>query len=228
MSPEPVILYQGPRLRIRQFHSRDAQALVTMHRDPRVRAHLADDAPLDEPRVAHRFIAHMQQFYLQYPGTGIWCAERAQPPDSDTIADALRAHAEGDIDAVLLAKLVQPRWVFCGWFSLVHLEEDPQILEIGARLAAQTWGGTLALDGGEWLLQHAFGALLQTHVLGHCAPTNRSAAHCLQVLGFGCQGMATYNGTQARRYRLDQAQWQAWHTQSRRQRQRAVLSVSPA
>jgi hypothetical protein len=170
----------------------------------------------------------MQQFYLQYPGTGIWCAERAQPPDSDTIADALRAHAEGDIDAVLLAKLVQPRWVFCGWFSLVHLEEDPKILEIGARLAAQTWGGTLALDGGEWLLQHAFGALLQTHVLGHCATTNRSAAHCLQVLGFGCQGMATYNGTQARRYRLDQAQWQAWHTQSRRQRQRAVLSVSPA
>ena len=44
MSPEPVILYQGPRLRIRQFHSRDAQALVTgrvtQEADGRLRARL--------------------------------------------------------------------------------------------------------------------------------------------------------------------------------------------
>lgn len=225
MPSDTDILYQGPRLRIRPFRSGDVQPLITMHRDPRVRAHLADDVPLDEPRIAHNFIAHMQQFYRQYPGTGIWCAEHIQPRDPDTLADARRAHAEGEIDDALLAMLGRPRWAFCGWFSLVHLADDPQTLEIGARLSPQAWGGALALDGGEWLLQHAFGPLRQRQVLGHCASTNRSAAHCLQVLGFCPQGLVAYNGTQAQRFGIDHDQWARWHAQPRRQRQRAVLGA---
>ncbi|MCZ8093432.1 MAG: GNAT family N-acetyltransferase [Acidovorax sp.] len=225
MTDSTPYLYQGARLRLREFGWRDVHALVQMHRDPRVRAHLADDVPLDDARVAHQFVENMQQFYRLREGTGIWCAERAHPPEAEVLSDAQRAHACGEIDAVFLDALVQPRWSFCGWFSLVHLSDDLHTLEIGARLTPQAWGGALALDGGEWLLEHAFRTLSQSHVLGHCSPTNRSAAHCLQVLGFQPQGLAPYNGGQALRFGLCQSGWAAWHAQPRRERQRAVLST---
>ena len=216
-------LYQGARLRVREFNPRDVSALVQMHRDPRVRAHLADDVPLDDARVAHQFLRNMQHFYRLHPGTGIWCAERACAPDAEVVADACRAHASGEISAAFLEALQLPRWLFCGWFSLVHLSDDPHTLEIGARLTPQAWGGSLALDGGEWLLEHAFRTLGQAYVRGHCSPTNRSAAHCLQVLGFESQGLAAYNGGQALRFGLSQSDWARWHAQPRRQRQRAAL-----
>lgn len=222
MTDASPTLHQGARLRIREFGWRDVHVLTQMHRDPRVRTHLADDVPLDDARVAHQFVGNMQQFYRLREGTGIWCAERIHPPDAEVVADAQRAHASGEIDAAFLASTMQPRSSFCGWFSLVHLSDDPHTLEIGARLTPQVWGGTLALDGGEWLLEHAFRTLDQSQVLGHCSPTNRSAAHCLRVLGFQPQGLAAYNGGQALRFGLCQSDWTAWHALPRRERQRAV------
>jgi RimJ/RimL family protein N-acetyltransferase len=228
MNEFPPYLYAGQRLRTRELVPRDVQALVQMHRDGRVREHLADDVPLDDARVASRFVASMQQFYRCHEGTGIWCAERSSPVDADLVQDAERACAAGEIDAAFLATLTQPKWSFCGWFSLVHLSDDPEALEIGARLAPQAWGGTLALDGGEWLLRHAFETLQQAQVWGHCTPGNRSAAHCLRVLGFQSHGLAPYNGTMAERFALTDSDWRHWHTQSRRERQRAVLRAEMA
>lgn len=210
------------RLRLREFTGLDVDELARMHADPRVRAQLVDDAPLHEGAAAARFIAGMQQFYRQHEGTGIWCAERAVPPDADSLAEARQAHADGEISDEFLALVEAPAWRFCGWFSLVHVLGDEEEIEIGARLRPEAWGGTLALDGGEWLLQRAFGELGRARVFGYCAPANRSAAHCLRVLGFTPTGLAPYNGAQAAQFRLERAHWLHWHTQPRRERLRQV------
>ena len=206
--PFPSAPWQAsPRLRLREFAAHDVDDLVRMHRDPRVRAQLVDDLPLDEPATAQRFIAGLQDFYRRHEGRGIWCAERALPPDPETLAEARQAHADGEIGDALLALVEAPEWRFCGWFSLVQVLGDEPEIEIGARLQPDAWGGTLALDGGDWLLRRAFGELGRERVFGYCDPANRSAAHCLRVLGFSATGLAPYNGGQAAQFRLQRADW---------------------
>ena len=222
LAPPPAPWLASARLRLREFAAHDVDELARMHRDPRVRAQLVDDAPLHEPATAARFVAGLHDFYRRHEGTGIWCAERAVPPDADSVAEARQAHAEGEIGDALLALVEAPEWRFCGWFSLVHVLGDEQELEIGARLQPDAWGGALALDGGDWLLRRAFGTLGRARVFGYCAPANRSAAHCLRVLGFAATGLAPYNGGQAAQFRLERDDWLAWHALPRRERLRRV------
>lgn len=212
----------GARLRLREFASQDLADIVAMHTDPRVRAQLVDDLALDDAATAGRFIAGMQAFYRQHEGCGIWCAERAVAPDAESLAEALVAHAEGEIGDELLALVRAPQWRFCGWFSLVPVIDAPEQIEIGARLLPEAWGGTLALDGGDWLLQRAFADPARAQVYGYCDPANRSAAHCLQVLGFAATGLAPYNGHQAAQFRLARDHWREWHALPRRERLRQV------
>ena len=214
------------RLRLREFAAHDVGDLARMHRDPRVRAQLVDDLALDDAATASRFVAGLQEFYRRYQGHGIWCAERAVPPDADSLAEAQAAHAAGDIGDDLLALVAAPEWRFCGWFSLVHVLDDPAEIEIGARLLPDAWGSALALDGGEWLLQRAFGEPRRERVFGYCDPANRSAAHCLRVLGFAPTGLAPYNGQQAAQFRLERAHWQDWHPLPRRERLRRARAAS--
>ena len=102
------------RLRLREFAAHDTDDLADMHRDPRVRAQLVDDLPLDEPATAARFIAGLRDFYRRHEGTGIWCAERALPPDAATLAEARQAHADGEINdalpCVLQDRPPDPEW----------------------------------------------------------------------------------------------------------------------
>lgn len=219
--PSPPWL-ASERLRLREFDDGDVPDIVAMHHDPRVRAQLVDDHPLHEPEVARAFVRHMQAFYRRHQGTGIWCAERAVPPDPDSVAEARAAHAAGEIGDALLASVQAPTWRFIGWFSLVHLIDAPTELEIGARLLPEAWGGATALDGGEWLLARAFGELGRTQVSGYCDPANRSAARCLRVLGFSAAGTAPYNGQQAARFTLAAARWADWCRLPRRERMRRV------
>ena len=214
------------RLRLREFAAHDTDDLADMHRDPRVRAQLVDDLPLDEPATAARFIAGLRDFYRRHEGSGIWCAERALPPDAATLAEARQAHADGEINDALLALVETPEWRFGGWFSLVHVIDDPDELEIGARLRPDAWGGTLALDGGEWLLRRAFDGLGRERVFGYCDPANRSAAHCLRVLGFEGTGLAPYNGHQAAQFRLGRDRWADWHRLPRRDRLRRAAAAA--
>ena len=124
----------GRRLRLSEFSTADVAEIVRMHQDGRVRAQLVDDHPLDTVDSAWRFVLGMQQFYRQHEGTGIWQAERAVSPDPDSVAEARQAYADGEIGDELLAAVEAPSWRFCGWFSLVHLMDAPDRLEIGARL----------------------------------------------------------------------------------------------
>lgn len=213
------------RLRLREFAAHDLPDVVRMHRDPRVRAQLVDDLALDHEATAAGFLAGMRAFYRQYEGRGIWCAERAVQPDPDSVAEARAAHAAGDIGDELLALVEAPSWQFCGWFSLVHVIDAPEQLEIGSRLLPDAWGGSIALDGGEWLLQRAFADPGRADVYGYCDPANRSAAHCLQVLGFSPTGRAPYNGHMAAQFRMERSHWDEWQALPRRERLRTVSAV---
>jgi hypothetical protein len=52
------------RLRLSQFVPGDVPALQAMHREPRVRALLVDDHPLDHAAVASFFVARLQAVVL--------------------------------------------------------------------------------------------------------------------------------------------------------------------
>ncbi|MDO5087362.1 MAG: GNAT family N-acetyltransferase [Comamonadaceae bacterium] len=216
------------RLRLREFDSADIADVQRMHQDARVRAQLVDDVPLHEAARAAAFVQGMRAFYREHEGTGIWCAERAVPPDPDSVAEARAAFAAGEIEAPLLALVEAPTWRFCGWFSLVHVQHAPQEVEIGARLRPEAWCGTLALDGGEWLLARAFAQPGRARVFGYCDPANRSAAHCLRALGFSAAGTAPYNGHTAAAFVLTREEWQASRELPRRERLRRASCTSRA
>ena len=221
MTPSPWIV--NDRLRLREFAPHDVQHIIDMHTQPRVRAQLVDDYPLDQPAYAQKFIAEIQAFYRRHEGAGIWCAERPIPPDPQDVAEARAAHAAGEISSALLAFVSAPTWRFIGWFSLMYVMDDPSQIEVGARLLPQAWDGSTALDGGEWLLTRVFEQLGRDCVFGHCDPANRSAIHCLRVLGFAPTGLAAYDGRKAAQFLLRREHWNHWRGLPRRERQRRAL-----
>ena len=214
------------RLRLREFLPADVDDLVRMHQDAKVCAQLIDDYPLHEPDVAALFVDRIRLLYKECPGAGIWCAERRLPPDTETLLQARTAVACGELPEASLAFLEQPAWKFCGWFNLMRVPHAPQDVEIGARLTSDAWGSALVLDGGEWLLRHAFDHLGHERVFGYCDPANRSAIHTLRALGFASQRCISYDGEPAVEFTIDCTHWKRWQLLPRRQRQRHVLSDS--
>src|SRR6185295_11578367 len=115
------------RLALREFGPQDHEALVRMHCEPRLRAHLVDDYPMHDAAVVRVFLERLARIYRRHEGLGIW-------------------HAS----------LVEAQPVFAGWFNLMPMAERPGEVEIGSRLRPQAWGRGLSLEGGELLLDHAF------------------------------------------------------------------------
>lgn len=221
----PPPLLQTPRLRLRRFVATDVPALVAMHREPRVRALLVDDQPLDDAAVAAKFVQRLQLWYRTHPGLGLWHAERATPPDPAALAEARAAVAAGELEAAALDWLARPAWRFCGWFNLMPMSGEPEHIELGCRLLPDAWGGGLALEGGEALLAQAFDTLARGEVRAVCHPQHRSVDVVLRTLGFSALGIAPYDGRPAAHYRLDRAAWQAAQGQALRQRRRAAVEA---
>lgn len=185
----------GPRLRLREFCSADFHDLVRMHADPRVRAHLLDDHPLDKTLTAWQFLVSISRVYRAHEGLGIW---HASTVDTDTDADR-----------------------FIGWFNLMPLPaRGAGAVELGSRLIPEAWGGALALEGGELLLDHAFDTLTRDRVWATCDPANRSARGCLSSLGFTEDGIDDYDGRPAVYARIDRSRWLSWQGLPRRERLR--------
>lgn len=178
----PTVLLRTPRLLLREFAPGDEAALQRMHDDPRLRAHLIDDAPLHEAATAALFVRRIATVYRAHPGLGIWHASALG-----------EGHAHDG--------------AFAGWFSLMPLPGHPGEVELGSRLLPLHWGSGLALEGGEALLQHAFGRLGLSRVWGLCAADNRGARLCLAALGFGPGVMAPCEGGQALHHSLDAARF---------------------
>jgi RimJ/RimL family protein N-acetyltransferase len=192
-----------PRLLLREFGPADEADLLRMHREPRVRAQLTDDYPLDDPAVLRLFLARLAALYRRHEGHGIW---RADVPGT----------APGDADE------------FAGWFSLMPMAEQPGAVELGSRLLPAAWGRGVVFDGTELLLDHAFARLGLERVWATCHPMNRSARAVLLALGFDELGLRPYDGREAKHFRLDAPAWRAARGLPRRQRLRGALrSASP-
>lgn len=200
MSQQFVV--QTARLRLREFAADDVPALVAMHREPRVRALLVDDYPLDQPVVARFFFERLKTIYREHEGLGIWWAERRDPRDA--------------------------RWRFCGWFNLMRMPDDPSRVEIGCRLLPEAWGTGLAVEGGEALLRHAFECLHLDAVWGICQPRHHAVRAVLRTLGFADRGVQPYDGRPASHFSIDRAQWRCAAAQPRRERVRAAVHAERA
>lgn len=187
------------RLALREFSPDDHDALLHMHREPRLRAHLVDDYPLHESAVVRVFLERIGQLYRRHEGLGIW-------------------HTT----------LQVPQPVFAGWFNLMPMAERPGEVEIGSRLLPLAWGSGLALEGGELLLEHAFERLALAHVWGICHPANRSAQAVLAALGFDELGVMRYDGSDASHWRIGMNAWRGLRNTPRGTRlRRAVRSRAP-
>jgi RimJ/RimL family protein N-acetyltransferase len=186
------------RLVLREFAVADVPDLVTMHHDPRLRAHLIDDYPLERPAVARLFVERLAPIYRRHAGLGIWRAglDEAVPAS---------AGPAGPDPAPVRSARTDPS--FAGWFSLMPVAGMPGEVEIGGRLLPRFWGRGLALEGAECVLRHAFGDLGLTRVLGFCHPGNRAAATVLAALGFEATGVKPYDGQPALHHRIDLNGW---------------------
>lgn len=109
---------------------------------------------------------------------------------------------------------------FVGWFSLMPMVERRGAIELGSRLLPEAWGSGAAMDGGEALLDHAFGTLRAAEVWGACAVANRGARLCLAALGFSADGLGRYDQGLALHHRLSAGDWLACRSRARRERLR--------
>jgi RimJ/RimL family protein N-acetyltransferase len=192
---------QSARLRLREFDvglAQDLAELMAMHREPRVRALLVDDYPFEQEAVSRFFLQRMQVIYREHEGLGIWHAERRDP-------------ASG-------------RWLFCGWFNLMPMPDDPGRVEIGCRLMPDAWGHGLAVEGGDLLLAQAFTSLQLPAVWGICHPEHHAVHAVLDALGFAGQGVLEYCGQPAAHFAAQPAAWQAAAALPMRERLRQAVA----
>jgi RimJ/RimL family protein N-acetyltransferase len=166
------------RLVLAEFGPGDADALLAMHRDPRLRTHLIDDYPLHDPLVVRTFIERIGPFYRRHEGLGIW-----------------------------RATLLEPQPSFAGWFNLMPIAQRPGEIELGSRLLPMAWGTGAAQEGGGLVLDHAFDHLGASRVWGICHPANRSAQGALAALGFEPVGVMPYDGVAAAHYQIKANCW---------------------
>jgi RimJ/RimL family protein N-acetyltransferase len=213
------------RLRLREFSLADRYALVRMHKNPRVRALLVDDEPLDRHAVVHELIVRLQVLYRQHEGLGIWCAEHMVTAldAADLERPEMREKVAEMLSPSALESLLQPRPRFAGWFNLMPMSGQPEEVELGSRLLPEVWGIGLALEGGERLLSHAFDTLGRERVwaVGHIE--NHSVRYCVTALGFEDRGVRDYEGKSAQYYVIDEPHWRQWRNLSRKHRQRRAV-----
>jgi RimJ/RimL family protein N-acetyltransferase len=200
VNPPTLAWSRSTRLVLREFrpdHVDDVDDIAAMHADPRLRALLVDDFPLQLRPLARLFIERMTTRYREHEGLGIWHASVRQP---------------------------QP--VFAGWFSLMPMAGRAGDVEIGSRLLPFVWGSGLALEGGESMLDHALDDLGLACVWGVCHPGNRSALAVLAALGFQPMGLMPYGGSPASHHRIDLNAWRELRNTPRVTRLRQALRAS--
>ena len=89
------------RMRLRRFDFGDAESLVELDSDPRVRRYIIDD-PIDTLTQALLLVDHLQGIYADGRGLGIWHAANLagdflghfslMPVDKDDVAIGVRLH----------------------------------------------------------------------------------------------------------------------------------------
>jgi RimJ/RimL family protein N-acetyltransferase len=209
------------RLWLREFVSWDYPHLVEMHRDERMNRLLLDRQPFEESSYSLAFIERMLEIYQEYPGLGIWAAERMKLPIA--AAELETAEVREVLSDEALVRLSQARPEFIGWFNLMPVPHDLEEIEIGSRLIPAVWGGGYAVEGGDLLLSHAFEKLGRESVWAFTQSDHRAAQFVLFRLGFEAAGEVLYDGKPAQSFRVTESQWSRCCDQSATARKRAAL-----
>ena len=218
--PEPWL--RTRRLRLREFALQDRALLVQMHADTRMRALLIDDHPLHRHDVCDRFLRRLHALYRRHEGLGIWHAERdvRRFSDAELASPALREA----LTPAALADLARPINEFIGWFNLMPMPGRDGEIELGARLLPRAWGVSLADEGGEALLRHAFETLGRERVWAVFHVRHEAVRSCVLALGFRDAGVLPYEGAPARHFLITRDDWQASQALPRRARLRRAIA----
>ncbi len=219
--PKPWL--KTERLTLREFSQADRYAIVEMHKDPRVRALLVDDYPLDSHVVVEKLIENLQKCYRKHEGLGIWCAEQFTPVLSPS--DIELAEVREFLSSAKIEELSRPTPLFAGWFNLMPMLDAPDEIELGSRLLPEFWGKGFALEGGERLLEHAFTSLNREKVMAIAHVEHRAVRYCLMALGFDDDGIRNYDGNPAQYYVIHKEHWMHWHSLNRRLKQRHAVKI---
>jgi len=101
--------------------------------------------------------------------------------DYEELLPRMMAYGPGPIG--YFAAMLRTEKRFVGWFHLRPSVVDPEILELGYRLAASVWGRGLATEGSLALLHNAFGPLEQVAVDACTVPENAASIAVMQKCG---------------------------------------------
>jgi len=113
---------------------------------------------------------------------------------------------------------------FIGWFNLMPMPGRDGEIELGARLLPRAWGVSLADEGGEALLRHAFETLGRERVWAVFHVRHEAVRSCVLALGFRDAGVLPYEGEPARHFLITRDDWQASQALPRRARLRRAIA----
>jgi len=124
--PQPMVLLETKRLRLRQFTLRDVNHIVALDSDTEVMRYISYGAPTPRETIADKVLPSWLQYYAGELRIGVWAAE-------------------------LLASNQ-----FVGWFHLRPDRFTPNEQELGYRLRRDYWGNGLATEGSRALIADGF------------------------------------------------------------------------
>jgi RimJ/RimL family protein N-acetyltransferase len=142
------------------------------------------------------------------------------PEESDRFVDRIEEHFEHYGFGLFAAELLEDH-AFIGFVGLAVPAFDAPFMpavEIGWRLAADSWGRGLATEGARAVLLHAFEDLELPGVVSFTTPQNRPSRRVMEKLGMVHDPGGDFDhpklpeGHALRRhalYRLDRESWRA-------------------
>ncbi len=153
------------RLILRAWRSSDLEPLARINADPRVMEFLPSTLSRTESdALAERTAAHFGEH-----GFGLYAAELRNDARGD-------AFANGGVDG----------GAFIGWIGLSVPRFEAHFtpcVEIGWRLAADSWGRGLATEGAREVVRHAFGKLALDEIVSFTVAANVRSTRVMQKLG---------------------------------------------
>jgi len=103
-----------------------------------------------------------------------------------------------------------------GLFSLTPFKDDDRLLELGGKLHPSAWRGSLAVEAGAAMIEHAFTGLGRDRLISAFHPENRPVPGALARLGFTPAASTELFGKQVSTMTLACENWRAQGSAPRR------------
>ena len=158
------------RLVLRRFNAGDGARFAAMNADPEVIRYIADGRPLT--RAASDALLDAIEAHWREHGFGLWCA--APREDADRCLGFVGLAVPSFLPAVLPA------------------------VEVGWRLARESWGRGLATEGARAAVEHAFTHLRLPSVISIIDPDNARSVRVAEKLGMRPGARHVHPGTRRR------------------------------